>query len=67
MAQGRQIESDRSELLAVRLRSGKVYLVPRAILEDLVHALPFEACQLIVSASASAGPLDPSALPSEAG
>ena len=49
---------DRLELLEVRLGSGKVYLV---------QALPVSAPQLIVSASPSGGPLDPSGLPSEAG
>ena len=58
---------DRLELLEVRLGSGKVYLVPRALLENLVQALPVSAPQLIVSASTSGGPLDPSGLPSEAG
>ena len=58
---------DRLELLEVRLGSGKVYLVPRALLENLVNALPVSAPQLIVSASPSGGPLDPSGLPSEAG
>jgi hypothetical protein len=57
---------DRLELLEVRLGSGKVYLVPRALLENLVNALPVSAPQLIVSASTSGGPLDPSGLPSEA-
>ena len=58
---------NRLELLEVRLGSGKVYLVPRALLENLVQALPVSASQLIVSASTSGGPLDPSGLPSEAG
>ena len=58
---------DRLELLEVRLGSGKMYLVPRALLENLVQALPVSAPQLIVSASPSGGPLDPSGLPSEAG
>ena len=58
---------DRLELLEVRLGSGKVYLVPRPLLENLVQALPVSAPQLIVSASPSGGPLDPSGLPSEAG
>ena len=58
---------DRLELLEVRLGSGKVYLVPRALLENLVHALPVSAPQLIVSATTTGGPLDPSGLPSEAG
>jgi hypothetical protein len=58
---------DRLELLEVRLGSGKVYLVPRALLENLVNALPVSAPQLIVSASDTGGPLDPSGLPSEAG
>ena len=58
---------DRLELRGVRLGSGKVYLVPRALLENLVQALPVSAPQLIVSASPSGGPLDPSGLPSEAG
>jgi hypothetical protein len=40
--------------------------VPRAVLEKLVHAYPEEALQLIVSASTTGGPLDPSGLPSEA-
>jgi hypothetical protein len=56
----------RLDLLEVRLGSGKVYLVPRALLENLVHALPVSAPQLIVSASTTGGPLDPSGLPSEA-
>jgi hypothetical protein len=67
MAQVRHEESDRLELLEVRLGSGKVYLVPRALLENLVQALPVSAPQLIVSASTTGGPLDPSGLPSEAG
>ncbi len=67
MAQGRHEESDRLELVSVQLGSGKVYLLPRAILENLVNALPVSAPQLIVSASTSGGPLDPSGLPSEAG
>jgi hypothetical protein len=67
MAQVRHEESDRLELVSVRLGSGKVYLVPRALLENLVNALPVSAPQLIVSASTSGGPLDPSGLPSEAG
>jgi hypothetical protein len=58
---------DRLELVSVRLGSGKVYLVPRALLENLVNALPVSAPQLIVSASTTGGPLDPSGLPSEAG
>ena len=58
---------DRLELLEVRLGSGKVYLVPRALLENLVQALPVSAPQLIVSASTIGGPLDPSGLPSGAG
>ena len=58
---------DRLELLEVRLGRGKVYLVPRALLENLVQALPVSAPQLIVSAGPSGGPLGPSGLPSEAG
>jgi len=61
------MQSDRHELLAVRLGSGRVYLIPRAVLENLVHACPVEALQLVVSASTTRGPLDPSGLPSEAG
>jgi len=57
------MQSDRHELLAVRLGSGRVYLVPRAVLENLVHAYPEEALQLIVSASTTRGPLDPLGLP----
>ena len=56
---------DRLELLDVRLGSGRVYLVPRALLENLVHALPVSAPQLIISASPSGGQLDPSGLPSQ--
>jgi hypothetical protein len=67
MAQVRHEELDRLELVSVRLGSGKVYLVPRALLENLVNALPVSAPQLIVSASTSGGPLDPSGLPSEVG
>ncbi len=63
MQQGRPLDSDRLELLAVRLESGRVYLIPRAILEDLVHAFPERAVQLIVSASPTGDPLDPSGLP----
>jgi len=63
MQQGRPLDSDRLELLAVRLESGRVYLIPRAILEDLVHAFPECAVQLIVSASPTGDPLDPSGLP----
>jgi len=44
-----------------------VYLIPRAVLENLVHAFPVEACQLIESARTTRGRLDPSGLPSEAG
>ena len=58
---------ERLELLAVRLGSGRVYLVPRAVLEKLVHAYPEEALQLVVSASTTRTPLDPSGLPSGAG
>jgi hypothetical protein len=61
------MQLDRHELLAVRLGSGRVYLVPRAVLENLVHAYPEEALQLIVSASTTRGLLDPSGMPSEAG
>ena len=57
---------DPQELLAVRLGSGRVYLIPRAVLEKLVHAFPVEAPGLIVSASTTGGPLDPSGLPQEA-
>ena len=49
---------DRLELLAVWLGSGRVYLVPRALLENLMQSLPVSAPQLIVSASTSGGPLD---------
>ena len=63
----RPLSLDRLELVSVQLGSGKVYLLPRAILENLVNALPVSAPQLIVSASTSGGPLDPSGLPSEAG
>ena len=31
---------DPQELLAVRLGSGRVYLIPRAVLEKLVRAYP---------------------------
>jgi hypothetical protein len=67
MQQGRPLDSDRLELLAVRLESRRVYLIPRAILEDLVHAFPERAVQLIVSASPTGDPLDPSGLPQEVG
>jgi len=53
------------ELVSVRLGRGKVYLVPRALLENLVQALPVSAPQLIISASPSGSPLDPSGLPSQ--
>jgi len=54
---------DRFELLEVRLGSGKVYRVPCALLENLVQAMPVSATRLIVSATATDGPLDPSDLP----
>ncbi len=38
---------DRLELLEVRLGSGKVYLVPRALLEGIVRAYPIESLALI--------------------
>ena len=38
---------DRLELLEVRLGSGKVYLVPRALLVALVRACPDESLALI--------------------
>lgn len=41
---------DRLELLEVRLGSGKVYLVPRALLEGLVRAYPLESLALIQDA-----------------
>ena len=41
---------DRLELLEVRLRSGKVYLVPRALLEGIVRAYPVESLALIQEA-----------------
>ena len=63
MQQGRSLDSGRLELLAVPLKSERVYLIPRAILEDLVHAFPERAVQLIVSASPTGDPLDPSGLP----
>ena len=50
MAQVRHEESDRLELVSVRLGSGKVYLVPRALLEGLVRAYPFESLALIQEA-----------------
>ncbi len=63
MQQSQPLDSDQLELLAVRLESGRVYLIHRAILEDLVHAFPERAVQLIVSASPTGDPLDPSGLP----
>ena len=41
---------DRLDLLEVRLGSGKVYLVPRALLEGLVRAYPLESLSLIQEA-----------------
>ncbi len=41
------MSTDRLELLEVRLGSGKVYLVPRAILVGLVRACPDESLALI--------------------
>jgi hypothetical protein len=38
------MKSDWHELLAVRLGIGRVYLITRAILENLVRAYPVEAC-----------------------
>ncbi len=61
--QSQPLDSDQLELLAVRLESGRVYLIPWAILEALVHAFPERAVQLIVSASPTGDPLDPSGLP----
>ena len=66
MQQGRPLDSDRLELLAVQLESGRLYLIPRAILENLLHAFPERAAQLIVSVSPTGGPLDPPGLPQEA-
>ena len=63
MQQGRPLDSDRLELLAVQLESGRVYLIPRVILENLVYAFAERAVQLIVSASPTGDPLDPSGLP----
>jgi hypothetical protein len=63
MQQGRPLDSDRLELLAVQLESGRVYLIPRTVLENLVRAFPECAVQLIVSASPAGGPLDPLACP----
>ena len=64
MRLSRPMSLDRLELLEVQLGSGKVYLVPRALLENLVNALPVSAPQLIVSGSYTGGPIDPSGLPS---
>ncbi len=50
MAQCRYEELGRLELVSVRLGSGKVYLVPRALLEGLVRAYPFESLALIQEA-----------------
>lgn len=61
------MQSERHELLAVRLGSGRVYLIPRAVLENLVHAYPVQALHLIESASTTRGQLDPSGLPYETG
>jgi hypothetical protein len=41
---------DRLELLEVRLGSGKLYLVPRVLLEGLVRAYPLESLALIQEA-----------------
>jgi hypothetical protein len=41
---------DRLELLEVRLGSGKVYLVPRALLEGVVRAYPIGSLALIQEA-----------------
>ena len=59
MQQGRPLDSDRLELLAVQLESGRVYLIPRTVLENLVRAFPERAVQLIVSARPAGGPLAP--------
>jgi hypothetical protein len=59
MAQVRHEESDRIELLEVRLGSGKVYLVPRALLEGLVRACPFESLALIQEAGVERNLLPP--------
>jgi len=50
MAHGRHKKTDRLVLVSVRLGSGKVYLVPRALLEGLVRAYPFESLALIQEA-----------------
>jgi hypothetical protein len=50
---------DRLELLEVRLGSGKVYLVPRALLVGLVRAYPFESLALIQEAGAERNLLTP--------
>lgn len=61
----RHMTLERLELVYVRLGSGKVYLVPRALLENLVQALPVSAPQPIIAASQSGGQLAPSGLPSQ--
>ncbi len=43
-------EAARLALVSVRLGSGKVYLVPRALLEGIVLAYPFESLALIQEA-----------------
>jgi hypothetical protein len=56
---------DQLELLEVRLRSGRVYLVPRALLERFVRTCPPSALLLIQEAEVPGAPLDPSGLPQD--
>ncbi len=50
MSRVRYEEAAQLDLVSVRLGSGKVYLVPRALLEGLVRAYPFVSLALVQEA-----------------
>jgi hypothetical protein len=50
MSRVRHEEAAQLDLVSVRLGSGKVYLVPRALLEGLVRAYPFVSLALVQEA-----------------
>lgn len=65
MSQDCRPSPDQSELLSVRLGSGRSYLIPRALLVRFVLSAPDAALNLIQGAEVPGGSLDPSGLPSE--
>ena len=66
MSQDCQPGPDQSELVSVRLSSGRPYLIPRALLVRFVLSAPDAALSLIQGAEVPGGTIDPSGLPSEA-